>query len=110
MEYTIKTQNAKQAKNVGRLLILAADLGMNVSGYGELSYNNTFGNTYLWLEEYQFTLFINDYDDELKALYTCFIDGEEMEICIDENTDLETLETWADNLYLESVKKDEDSE
>ena len=110
MEYTIKTQNAKQAKNAGRLLVLAADLGMDVGGYGELGYNNTFGNTYLWLEDYQFTLFISDFDDTIKALYSCFVDGEEKEFCIDENTDLETLETWADNLYLQSVKKEEDSE
>ena len=110
MEYTIKTQNMQQAKNAGRLLILAADLGMNVNGYGELGYNNTFGNTYLWLEDYQFTLFINDYDDEMKALYTCFIDGEETELCVDENTDLETLEAWAENLSNESMKKEEDSE
>lgn len=110
MEYTIKTQNAKQAKNAGRLLVLAADLGMDVSGHGELGYNNAFGNTYLWLEDYQFTLFISDYDSTIKALYTCFIDGEETEFYIDEDTDLETLESWAENLYIESVKKDNDSE
>lgn len=109
MEYVINTQNTQQAKNAGRLLILAADLGMNVSGYGQLGYNNTFGNTYLWLEDYQFTLFISDYDSTIKALYTCFIDGEETELCIDEKTDLETLENWAENLYNESVKKEEDN-
>lgn len=110
MEYIINTQNIQQAKNAGRLLILAADLSMNVSGYGELGYNNVFGNTYLWLEDYQFTLFISDYDSTIKVLYTCFIDGTETEFYIDENTNLETLETWAENLYNESVKKDEDSE
>ena len=110
MKYTIKTQNAKQAKNAGRLLVLAADLDMDVSGYGELGYNNAFGNTYLWLEDYQFILFISDYDDTMKALYSCFVDGKETEFCIDENTDLETLEAWAENLYNESVKKDEYSE
>ena len=109
MEYTINTQNTQQAKNAGRLLILAADLGMSVSGYGQLGYNNTFGNTYLWLEDYQFSLIINDYDDEMKALYNCFIDGTETEFHIDESTDLETLENWADSLYIESVKKDEDN-
>jgi len=107
MEYTIKTQNTKQAKNAGRLLVLAADLGMDVSGYGELGYNDTYGNTYLWLEDYQFTLFISDYDNSLKALYSCFIDGTETEFCIDENTDLETLEKWAENLSNESEEKDE---
>lgn len=55
-------------------------------------------------------LFINDFNDTIKALYSCFIDGTETELCIDENTDLETLETWAENLYNESVKKDEDSD
>lgn len=109
MQYLINTLNNKYHKNAGRLLILAADLGMNVGEYGELGYNNVYGNTYLWLEDYQFTLFINDFNDTIKALYTCLIDGEETEFLIDENTDLETLETWADNLYNESVKKDEDN-
>ena len=110
MESAINTQNIQNPKNAGRLLTKAAELGMTITGsYGELGYNSAYGNTYLWVEYCQFTLFINDYDDTIKALYTCFIDGEETEFYIDQNTDLETLENWAENLYNESVKKDEDN-
>ena len=108
---SINTQNIQNPKNAGLLLIKAAELGMTMTdSYGELGYNDTYGNTYLWIEYYQFTLLINDYDDTIKALYTCFIDGTETEFYIDENTDLETLETWAENLSNESMKKEEDSD
>lgn len=40
------------------LLTVAGGLGMDVSGYGELAVNPNSGNTYIWLEDEPFTLYM----------------------------------------------------
>jgi len=40
------------------LLEVAEGLGMDTSGYGELAVNKNSGYTYLWLEDYSFTLYL----------------------------------------------------
>lgn len=103
MEYLVE-QGIKQTRNAGRLLVKASDLNMDVTGYGQLAYNNCSGNTYLWLEDYQFTLFISDFDNAIKALYTCPYDGEETERNV--GNSLEKLEKWCERLQRKSDKKE----
>ena len=103
MEYLVNQGN-KQARNAGRLLVKASDLGMDVTGYGELAYNGCSGNTYLWLEDYQFTLFISDFDSTIKASYSCPYDGEETER--NAGNDLEKLEKWCERLQRKTEKKE----
>jgi hypothetical protein len=77
---------------------IALDLGMRIDGYGELAVNPNSGYTYLWLEDYNFTLYM-PISCELKksdvwALWTNPEDGEEIEISVGRRT-LENLEAWA---------------
>ena len=80
----------------------AVDLGIDVSGYGEVSVNPNSGYTYLWLEDYNFTLYMSISCELIKtdiwALWTNPEDGEEIEIALKKNTTLNTLETWAEGL------------
>lgn len=85
----------------------ASKLGMEIDGHGFLDYNNVYGNTYLWLEDYQFTLFISDYDNTIKACYSCHYDGEET--TRNAGTSLKKLEAWASRCSAKSEKKEENS-
>jgi hypothetical protein len=103
MEYKIN-QGAKQHLNAARLICKAAKLEMNLDSYGFLDYNERSGNTYLWLEAYNFTLYISDFNNQIKALYTCPYDGEEIER--NAGTSLEKLEAWVQRLAKKSEKKE----
>ena len=103
MEYKIN-QSAKQHKNAAKIIMKAVDLGMNLDGYGFLDYNSTYGNTYLWLEDYPFTLYINDFDNTIKVSYTCSYDGEEWERNV--GNSLDKLEAWVQRCYKKSEKKE----
>lgn len=99
------------------LIKVAEDLGMDTEGYGELAVNENSGYTYLWLEDYSFTLYM-PINCELQltdvcALYSCPYDGEETETClISDNKDIKTamtlkdLKDWAEGLSKESKEKE----
>lgn len=81
---------------------IAVKLGMDLTGYGEVSVNPNSGYTYLWLEDYQFTLYM-PISCELKkthvyALWTNPEDGEEVEMRLGNCTTLTMLEEWAEKL------------
>ena len=93
------------------LLNVAEDLGTDTSGYGVLAVNPNSGYTYLWLEDYNFALYMpiscELEKSDVYALYSCPIDGEETEKQLTEGTTLKDLERWADRLSKESEKKEE---
>lgn len=77
---------------------IAVDLGMDVSGFGMADVNKNSGYTYLWLEDYQFTLYMPISCQLIKtdvwALWTNPEDGEEIEMQLEEKTSLSELEKW----------------
>lgn len=87
----------------GKLLVKAGELGMDVSGYGALDVNTTSGYVYLWTEDYNFTLFV-DLQGNVKALYSCPIDGEET--IKDTVSSITGLEKWADKMAKASEAKE----
>ena len=105
---TVITENMsrKQLLNVGRLIAKAGELEFPIdSNMTQVGYNNVYGNTYLWCEGVQYTLFISDFDSRIKALYSCPYDGEEVErnCSNDENK----MMKWAERLQAKSDKKEE---
>ena len=108
--FTIDTTNmsAKQIANVGRLLIKAEKLGWFDHGhYGpviQVGYNNTYGNTYIWSEDHQYSIFITDFDSTIKALYSCPYDGEETERNC--SNDADAMNKWEERLQRKSEKKE----
>lgn len=82
---------------------IAVQLGMNISGYGEIGVNPNSGYTYLWLEDYNFTLYMPISCElektEVSALWSNPKDGHEHEFDLKEDTTLNDLTEWADSLY-----------
>jgi hypothetical protein len=86
---------------------------MNTEGYGMLAVNPNSGYTYLWLDDYEFTLYMPIYCElqtsDVYALYSCPIDGEEEEIELGNKT-LAELEEWAQEQREKSDAKEAEGE
>lgn len=84
---------------------IAVDLGMDVSGYGEVAVNPNSGYTYIWLEDYQFSLYMPINCDLIKedvcALWVNYETGEEIEYQLENETTLNDLENWVESLNKE---------
>ena len=70
----------------------------------QVGYNSIYGNTFLWCEDVQYTLFVGDFDSRIKALYSCPYDGEEVERLA--GNDETKLYKWAAKLALKSEAKE----
>jgi hypothetical protein len=77
---------------------MARQLGMDLDGYGEMNVNKNSGYTYLWLEDYPFTLFMNiNCELEKKDVWVLFNDsytGEETEETLDSFSGLDDIYEW----------------
>ena len=107
--FTVNTKHMsnKQLKNVGRLIIKAGELDFPIdSAMTQIGYNTTYGNTYLWCEDIQYTLFISDFDSRIKASYNFPYDGEEVERL--SGSDASKLDKWVNKLIVKSEAKDQD--
>lgn len=84
---------------------IAVDLCMDVSGCGEVSVNTNSGYTYIWLEDYNFTLYMpincKLIIQDVYALWTNPETGEEIEISLKNETTLNDLENWVEGLNKE---------
>jgi hypothetical protein len=75
-------------------------LGMALNGYGEIDVNPNSGYTYLWSEDYPFTLYmeidcrLNEHD--IWVLYTDSDNGDEIEKRLSEFEDIDAIYTWID--------------
>jgi len=80
------------------LIQIAEELGMDIDSYGEIGVNPNSGYTYIWLEDYQFSLYM-PIDCELTkgdiwVNYSSPENGEEYEIPLGKKT-ISELEGWA---------------
>jgi hypothetical protein len=70
--------------------------------YGCAGVNPNSGYSYIWSENYSFSLYMpincELKKDDVYALYSSFKDGEETEVVLGNQT-LEELENWASELY-----------
>mgnify|MGYP006268780939 CR=1 FL=1 len=79
------------------IIQIAEELGMDIDGYGEIGVNQNSGYTYIWLEDYQFCLYMPINCDLKKSdIYaSCYAEnGQEYEIELHRKT-LHDLEGWA---------------
>ena len=77
------------------LISIAQELDMDLDSYGEINVNNNSGYTYLWLENYPFTLYM-PIDCELtkdcvNVMWINFENGEEIETSLSSFTSYEPL-------------------
>jgi hypothetical protein len=87
----------------------AAKLGMRVDGYGEVNVNQNSGYTYLWLEDYQFTLYMEiNCELERKDIYVSWYnpeDGNEIEERLTNFRDITDIYKWVDILNKEESER-----
>ena len=94
------TQNlcSNALRKVALLITKASDLGMDISGEGEVAENNNSGAVYLWLEDYPFTLYIGlGGVDTVYALWSSY-ECEREEIIKTTGETLRSLTRWAEGL------------
>lgn len=81
------------------LMGIAEELGIDTTGCGEVAVNPNSGYTYLWSENYNFTLYMPINCELVKkdvyALWTNLEDRHEEETSI-EGMDLKDIEEWAE--------------
>ena len=84
------------------LIKAAKKLCMNFNCYGEIDVNPSSGYTYLWLEDYPFTLYMEIdcrlNDNDVWVMYTNLEDGEETERRLSEFDNIEEIYDWAESL------------
>ena len=98
------------------LMKTALDLDMNIDGFGELAVNPSSGNTYLWLEDYPFCLYMPISCElvisDVWAIWSNPENGEETEIPLTVQTKLSDLYAFAakckaDYIYQENKEEGE---
>ena len=80
------------------LMGIAEDLGINTNSYGKVAVNENSGYTYIWSEDFNFSLYMpincELVKSDIVALWTNSINGEEREFNLTEETTLEDIENW----------------
>jgi hypothetical protein len=98
MEYKLNGMVSWERQKACFLIEIAEKLGMNLDSYGEVAVNQTSGYTYLWSEDYNFSLYMpitcELIQEDVYALWTNSNDGEERETSI-KDMDLKDIEDWA---------------
>jgi hypothetical protein len=98
MEINNKNLGNKQLRKIALLMTKASDLGMNLSSYGFADENQNSGYTYLWLEDYPFTLFMASNSEEVWACWSNPEDGEETVTNVIDEMTLDNLYDWVADL------------
>lgn len=98
MEINTKDMVSNEIRKVALLITKAADLGMDLTSYGEADVNESSGNVYLWVEDYPFTLYIpNGERNTIYALWTNTENGDEISTPI-HGKNLDRLLKWCKHL------------
>ena len=98
MEIKLQDMCDWERKKAIFLMRVAEELGMNTPSYGEVAVNQNSGYTYIWSEDYNFSLYMPINCELIKtdvvALWTNSEDGEEREYNLTMDTTLKDIETW----------------
>lgn len=80
----------------------AKELGMKLDSYGEIAVNQNSGYTYIWSEDYPFTLYMpidcTLNKNDIWVLYTNIENGEEIEERLSKFTDIQEIYNWCEQI------------
>ena len=80
------------------LIQKAKELGMSLDGYGEIAVNQNSGYTYIWSEDYPFTLYMpidcKLCNEDVYVMYTDSYNGDEVEKSLSEFNGIDEIYTW----------------
>lgn len=107
MEFKTQHMTANEARKMALLIMKAAELEMDLSGYGECAVNPHSGNVYLWSEDYPFSLYIGPSGGE--AIWACAYNSEngDEEIIRAHGLTLHDLEEWAERVFATETGDDD---
>jgi hypothetical protein len=95
MKTNYETMTSWEIEKASYLILTAKELGMKLDCYGEVSVNPNSGYTYIWLEDYEFTLYMPINCDlqreDVYVLFTDFETGEETEESLAEFQDINDI-------------------
>ena len=98
MKTNYETMTSWEIEKASYLILTAKRLGMDLYSYGEVAVNKNSGYTYIWLEDYNFTLYMpincDLTRDDVYVLYTHFETGEETAESLKEFKTLNDIEEW----------------
>jgi hypothetical protein len=105
MTTNYETMTSWEIEKASYLILTAKELGMDLQSYGEVAVNEYSGYTYIWLEDYEFSLYM-PINCELKrqdvfVLYTDMQTGEEHDESLAQFDVLNDIIEW-----IEEIKKD----
>ena len=96
MEYKLDKMGDWERQKAVFLIGLADKLKMNLDSYGEVAVNETSGYTYLWIEDYNFSLYMpincELVKHEVIALWSCSECGQEEEYTLKDDDCLADIE------------------
>jgi hypothetical protein len=102
MNFNVEKFNEWELEKAVFILATAQNLGMNLSAYGECAVNPNSGYTYLWLEDYDFALYMpincEIHKDDIYVLWSNPDNGTEIEQSLTNFTDLKDIENWCESL------------
>ena len=111
MDYKLDIMCKWERQKAMYLIERADDLNIDISGYGELSVNQNSGYTYLWCEDYPFTLYMpiscELQKSDVYVMWSDPYDGEEYEEVLTKFNDLNDIYAWCEHLDNESRNKNE---
>jgi hypothetical protein len=95
MKTNYDQMNDWEIQKASYLILTAKQLGMDFNSYGEVNVNQYSGHTYIWLEDYGFTLYMPiNCDLQRKDVYVLFTDfetGEETEESLEHFTSINDI-------------------
>ncbi len=105
MNYNFDKMTNWELDKANFLIRTARKLGMDLQGYGELAVNEHSGYTYLWCEDYPFTLYMPiscELDrEDVYVMWTNSNAGEEVEESLVEFEELKDIYRWVELLEAE---------
>jgi hypothetical protein len=105
MTYNFNKMTNWELDKANFLIRTARKLGMDLQGYGEVSVNEHSGYTYLWCEDYPFSLYMpiscELYREDVYVMWTNSYDGEEVEESLAEFEELKDIYRWVELLEAE---------
>jgi len=104
MKINYEQMSIWEVEKASYLILTAKELGMQLDSYGEVSVNKNSGYTYIWLEDFNFSLYMpincDLKRDDVYVLHTDFETGEETEESLSKFKTLDDIEEWASKLNL----------
>lgn len=108
MHTNFETMTSWEIEKAAYLTLTAKELGMRLDSYGELSVNSSSGYTYIWLEDYEFSLYMPiNCELQRKDIYVNYSDpitGEETEESLEHFESLKDINEFIKSIQNENYK------